>query len=64
MKFKERTFIFQTFEKIILKYQKTKKMEQLQEKILRLEKQCIEDCEEIRKLKILKESKKENVIFK
>ncbi len=39
-------------------------MEQLKEKILRLENQCIEDCEEIRKLKILKESKKENVIFK
>ena len=38
-------------------------MEQLQEKIQRLEKQCIEDCEEIRKLKILKESNKENVIL-
>jgi hypothetical protein len=39
-------------------------MEQLQEKIVRLENKCTENSEEIRKLKSPKELRKENVSLK
>jgi hypothetical protein len=38
-------------------------MEQLQEQILRLEKQCIKNSEEVKKLKSPVESNEENVIL-